>query len=91
MDKTYPSTNSLPLPAPQGPASASVGGEAEKVISKDPLAPIKAAIPVSHSSGDSPIIRSAAYCFRAQNPYDRAGEISPSPATPNDSNPTRVK
>lgn len=88
-DKSYPSTNSLPLA--QGPQAPAVGGTAERIVSKDPLAPTKAAIPVCHSAGDSPTVVTAAYRFTAQNPYDRAGSISPAPATPQDANPTRVK
>lgn len=89
MEKSYPSTNSLPLA--QGPQAPAVGGNAEMIVSKDPLAPVKASIPVCHSAGDSPTIRTAGYRFTSQNPYDRPGDISPNPTTPQQSNPTQVK
>lgn len=78
----YPSTNNLPLPGATPAPSAT--GTAERVVSKDPLAPVKVAIPVNTSAGDSPIVRSSAVYFCDKNPMNRLEGKTPAAPGPND-------
>lgn len=88
MDTSYPSTNNLPLPGVTPSSTATSYPKADAApapdynCNKDPYATKRDVAPVSHSAGDSPIVKSPVLAFRALNPYSRTEGQTPNPPDP---------
>lgn len=51
-------------------------------VSRDPMTLVRMTVPVNHSAGDSPIVRTPGYRFTSLDPYARPEGLSPNPVTP---------
>ena len=90
-----PGNQNAQAPASSYPAEAgflgNVPGQNTIFIGQDPYGDRRfMTVPVTNCPGDSPIIKTPAPFFNAQDPYSRPDGVAVSPADPRDASPTRV-